>query len=74
MYQIEKGIPIPKKYARVYQGLTKTLRAMEIGDSFVLPNTVTHPHRNVHSTARHAGCKVTARKQPDNSVRVWRIE
>lgn len=66
---IEKGVPLP---IRSTVGLSECLKALEVGDSFVLPDPST---RNSLSTyASRVGIKITVHKERDGSVRVWRIE
>lgn len=66
---IDKHIPIPcNKSSRT--GVTQQLRRMKVGESFISPwEGISTPH----SFARGCGIKVCVRKQPDGSVRVWRV-
>lgn len=68
--KIEKGIPIPPKGNRM-GGLVGAMRSLEVGDSLVLPSGSSS--NKPYATARDVGIKVTTRKQPDGSIRVWRI-
>jgi hypothetical protein len=67
--KIEKGIAIPMRATeRIYP-----FNIMEIGDSFLIPPSSSKRSQNALSAAKAAGMKATSRKQPDGSVRVWRI-
>lgn len=69
---IEKGIPIPPGYERNLKGLTKSLKAMEIGDSF----EISAQYRdNIAAIARNAKVSIRSHVQRDNPamLRVWRV-
>lgn len=66
---IDHNIPLPNQKRKE---LTNILRQLEIGDSFILP-----PHIKTTSlpqTAKQIGINVLQKKQPDGSIRVWRID
>lgn len=65
--KIEKGIPLPRK--NITDGLSETLKEMEVGDSILLPS---HP-KNVYQLAIQLKIKVAARKV-EGGVRLWRTE
>lgn len=85
MFKIEKNIPIPEDVTR--RGKFPFLE-MEVGDSFVVPESEAgwrqfHQPRAgwtsiVHTLAsrygKRLGRRFTCRKLPDRSVRVWRVE
>ena len=66
---IEKNIPAPVRGQRAF-GLTATMRAMEVGDSFLVATDA--ERLSVCSTARYAGIKVASRKV-DGGFRIWRL-
>lgn len=69
--QIEKGIPIGK-HGNERGGVLSTLRAMEIGDSFLLPKD---KRNGLFATAnRVKGRKFVTRTVDESSVRVWRVQ
>ena len=65
MYEIEKGVPIPDGRAAY------PFEAMEVGDSFVAANKWVG--RSAWSWGRARGKKFSVRKQPDGTVRIWRV-
>lgn len=70
---IEKGIPITPSISPFKESspVMETARSMEVGDSFVLPEGC--GKQTPGNMARATGFKFTQRKQPDGSIRVWRI-
>ncbi len=69
---IEKGVPIPPD-PRVKTGVMSAIRAMEVGDSLVLPK----PAKNAGSYLngpRNEGRSFTVRRIDENSCRIWRIK
>ncbi len=68
--KIEKGIPIPARKGGNSKGYAAALRKLDVGDSVVLPVTIT----TASNTAAHlfGSGKYTARKV-DGGTRVWRI-
>jgi len=71
MFKIEKGVPIPGQYNN--RGMAKTLRVMEIGDSFVAPGKNSSIRSNMAYITRRTGRKFVAR-QDGEGVRIWRIQ
>ena len=67
-FKVEKNIPIPP---RSRTGLADCLRAMEIGDSFLVPDSNRVIARN---TALRVGIKITTRADGSGMVRVWRTD
>ena len=65
---IEKNVPIPSLRG-VGASITEALRKCEVGDSFVIPKTLT----NIHWMASRVGMKVKTRCENDTHRRVWRI-
>lgn len=65
-FKLEDGIPLPENK---FQGVTAYLRAMTIGQSFLVPAHL----RNLHGIAARLKIRIKTRKECD-SVRVWRIE
>jgi hypothetical protein len=73
-YEIEKGVPVPEK-GRPYK-VKYPIAKMEIGDSFVIEadDAKTNSRKSyLYALSARAGIRVTTRKQPDGSLRVWRI-
>ena len=70
MLRIEKGVALPDKGSDRISEFTKTLRAMEVGDSFVTDKDASKCHVYFRS-ARNG--KFTMRKVPEG-LRVWRTE
>lgn len=71
MYEIEKGVPIPKKRYSQRPELFYQFQAMEIGDSIVIPANL---RNNSAYFARMADIRITTRMQKETGdVRIWRI-
>ena len=70
MVQIDKGVPIPesRKGAGKYPW-----RACEVGDSFVFSGTQSQAGRSAWTAGTTLGRRFATRKQPDGSVRIWRV-
>ena len=71
-YQIEKGIEMPalKPLRRSKTPLRLAFEQMEIGDSVAIePDHITR----AHAGAKNAGIKISARRLPDGTARVWRV-
>lgn len=66
--QIDKNIPMPSG-PNGGTGVTAAIRSLQIGDSFVIPES----QRNaVGPAASKLGFSLLTRKQDDGTVRVWR--
>lgn len=65
--KIEKGIPIPKAKS---QGISAALRAMNVGDSIVMPAA---QRGNLYACAKSVGVRLTLRSIDAGTVRVWRV-
>jgi len=85
VYEIEKGIPIPKDPQRGKRGPSAPadqkhqLDQMAIGDSFTTPgrkanSTCCRELNRAKSYGRKTGKKFRGRFIGDNTVLVWRIE
>lgn len=72
-YQIEKNIPIPGHGNSGDQ--LETLRALEIGDSFLIlpPTTTNNVGGKMARVTRQTGREFAQRKV-DGGVRVWRVK
>ena len=73
MFEIEKNVPIPERGADKKGELRLTLEKMEIGDSFVIPDSL---RGNTYAAARAVKIKI-AMKTIDlmtRDTRVWRKE
>lgn len=66
---VEEGIEIPKRYGRESE-LTKVLRALKVGQSFVVDDF--RIRAIVTTAAIRYGVKITTRKV-DEGYRIWRI-
>jgi hypothetical protein len=66
--KIDKDIPIPPPSTKGGTGVTATLRAMKVGESFVAPFTA---RGSIQSCARSARIKVAIRKISPTECRVW---
>lgn len=86
MFKIEKDVPLPQGAGRGWRKYP--FCDMEVGDSFLVPRDEVKL-RSVGSNGRlgaatiytaasqygrRLGRRFTARKLPDGSVRVWRVE
>jgi hypothetical protein len=73
--KIEKGIPLAEKGKRglTSEGLSATLRAMEVGDSFALGKGIKPTSVRVLSGSPYVPGKFSVRKTADG-YRCWRIE
>lgn len=71
-YQIEKNVPMPELKAtrRLKTPFRLALEQLEIGDSIAIKPD---DGSRAHASARHAGIKVSVRKFPDGTARVWRV-
>ncbi len=73
MIQIDKDIPI-KPYRRGRTGMfTEALRAMDVGDSFLLTENPASDRHTAKRAAKRMGIKLTSRTV-EGGIRVWRIE
>jgi hypothetical protein len=70
LFVIEKNVSIPKQGKRNV-GLTDTLRALEVGDSFVI-NTKATTRVQAYTAAKRIGITIRTRTTDDDKVRVWR--
>ena len=73
MFEIEKNVPIPERGADKKGELRLTLEKMEVGDSFVIPDSL---RGNTYAAARAVKIKI-AMKTIDlmtRDTRVWRKE
>ncbi len=66
---IEKDVPLPVTKG---VGLTKALRGLKLGDSFVIDGGL---RGSIHSAARQAGMVIRTRTIAESpwNIRVWRI-
>lgn len=66
---LEPGRPVPPQHRVEFY----PWRTMAVGDSFLFPAFVNHPHQTARAASRRlAPMKFTARKTRDG-VRCWRI-
>lgn len=73
MFKIEKNVPLPNP-GRNETGVTSALRAMSVGDSFVIDKPAVNARVGLFALAGRAGVSIATRTQPDGSLRVWRVE
>lgn len=66
---IEKNIPMLRPKGKMPGSITTTLRAMEVGDSVVIPTAEAASWRSV---ARLNGFKIAFRKISDKEGRLWK--
>jgi S-formylglutathione hydrolase FrmB len=67
--KLESGIPIPAVARGT--GVMSALRKMKVKDSFIWSNPNTS---NLYNFAKEAGIRITVRKQPNGTHRVWRVK
>ena len=73
MFKIEKNIPVPSSRGRV---AIYPFREMEVGDSFAVPGMKQPVLSNLACQAAKRigdGRRYSTRRQPDGSIRVWRV-
>lgn len=73
--KIERGVPMPRRGCGLFGRPPKyPWLAMETGDSFLVTG-ISRPSisRMACAFGRRHGLKFATRKQPDGSIRVWRI-
>ncbi len=81
MIQIDKNIPLPpraprgRKSGKPSEGISRALRSMEIGDSFVVGMDHNHLTAWVYGWAKRQAVPLgfAVRDMPDGTRRVWRI-
>lgn len=71
MMKIDKGVPFPTPRKT---DVTETLRALQVGDSFVLDRRDASYRGSLTTQAKRVGIKVATRAEGDKSLRVWRVE
>jgi hypothetical protein len=74
--EIERGIPITPRRLGELAGMSNTLRAMKIGESFWIRFTL-HRRTSLHSCGRAIGIKLAIRREDQDGVkglRVWKLE
>lgn len=71
-YKIEKGIALPPKKGAEGIGIADVVRAMEIGDSFVVEWN--HQCISASAAAKRAGRDVVSRTNGDGTFRIWRTK
>jgi hypothetical protein len=71
---IEKNVPVPSSTAQRGRPAVYPFKQMHVGDSFVVPkDRATALRCRVGKAAQQYGIKLVTRKQPDGSLRCWRI-
>lgn len=70
MIQIDKNVPLPAERGSS-ESLRNTIKALEVGNSIVLPDSVSR-RSNCYILAGRLGYKITCRANEDGTFRVWR--
>lgn len=74
-FVIEKGIPIPTVDGRSKTGITAVLRAMDVGDSVLVPPEQADSTRGVANTMnKRTEKRFVARSVENKALRIWRTE
>lgn len=74
-FVIEKGIPIPPADGRTKTGITLVLRAMDVGDSVLVPPAQAAGTRSVLvAMNKRTEKRFVARSVEDKALRIWRTE
>ena len=71
-FKIEKGIALPTKRGVDGSGIADAVRAMEIGDSFVVEKG--HQRISASAAAKREGRDVVSRANGDGTFRIWRTK
>lgn len=75
MFEIEKGVPVPRRYtgrkSRQREMMIATMKAMQPGDSF----RAEYKLASVRNFIRNCGIDGTFRaaQEGDTTIRVWRV-
>ncbi len=74
-FKIDSGIPIPPRGGKgKTTGVTATLRALQVGESFLFPGINSRLiGGQIAYVQKSTGARFTCRKQADG-LRVWRTE
>ncbi len=73
-FTIDKHIPVPTKRGTVLEGITETLRALSVGDSFLIKGGAQKDRANVYGAATRLRIKVATRVENKTGLRIWRTE
>jgi len=68
---IDKDVPLPLKRGKEGGSLRLTIKALEVGHSIVLPDSVSR-RSNCYMLAGRLGYKITCRANEDGTFRMWR--
>jgi hypothetical protein len=69
MFEIEKGIPIPKAKGRAKGQLRLAVEQMVVGDSIIVPKkNIEH----MRALRYRCGIQIKSRRIDDETYRVWR--
>lgn len=72
MIKVESGVPLPKGRGGADQGISSTIRGLEVGQSFLVP--AEWGLASVRAIAYSMeGRKFSIRKQDNNQRRCWRV-
>jgi hypothetical protein len=77
MFTVERDIPPPSRGGKtphygVSYDVWMTFRSMEIGDSFVIPNTPKDMHL-IHSLSHRFGFRIKTKRTFEGERRVWLV-
>lgn len=67
-FKIESGIPV---HESMRTGLSKTIRKMKVGDSFVIPLSI---RASLACYAKRLRVVLTSHKINDKEARTWRVK
>jgi hypothetical protein len=69
-YKIEKNVPLPR--GTVHNGsFLNAMRQMQIGDSMIISEG--KRSANAYNCACRLNYKISMRRQPDGTYRMWRV-
>lgn len=76
--KIEKGIPVPKKGARIPRGeFAEAMKNMEVEDSFLVTleegQKMSTLQSKIRQTAKRHNINIVASQVGKNQLRVWRV-
>lgn len=75
MFEIDKSFPMPVDRKAVRAKLYEVLAALDIGDSFIVNETLINVAAVYMTTAKgRNGRRYIRRKMEDGSYRIWRVE
>lgn len=74
-FVIEKNIPIPTTDGRTKSGLAAVLRAMEVGDSILVPpENAVSARRMAYVANKKTDKRFVSRPMDGRALRIWRVD